>query len=510
MPYFSLARCRTRFGAPSAALPIVCAGVLACLAPTAGAQPLPDLFRGALAIDPAFAGAQAQVRAAEQRVVQARAAYGPTVVLTGNQSDTRYREAPNFDLRTFPAKQVTVQLTQPVVRTALYFSHQGAQAQLEQAQALLDQARDDAAQKFVDACFDVLKARDTLAFTQAQRALTDEQLASARRKYRVGSSPITDVREAEAKADTVAAQVAAAEFDLELKQQVLTVLVGHPVPDLLGRGLTGEQLPDLPVPSIVQWLSDALADNPQVRQAQRAFDAAAAEVQRAQQGHAPTIDFVVSYNRSSDGGTVTSTIPRSGESTQAGFNVNIPLFASGATQAKVAETVAQRDKAQNDIDAARRTVSLAVRSGFSSTLSSTTQARALVAAVSSAELALRANRRGYDAGLRVNAEVLDAQTRLFEAQRDLSKARYDAWVSLMKLKVSAGQWHDADLERLDGLLVAVEPVSIQRINRVPPGREPLLPQERVPPPVMPGERVRIVPDPLIPAPAEAASRPAGR
>ena len=120
--------------------------------------------------------------------------------------------------------------------------------------------------------------------------------------------------------------------------------------------------------------------------------------------------------------------------------------------------LAQGDKAQSDVDAARRSVTLGVRQGFSATLSSASQARGLEAAVKSAETSLRANRRGYEVGMRINAEVLDAQTRVYESRRDLSRARYDAWVQFVKLKAVAGRLAPNDLDELDGLLVA-QPVS---------------------------------------------------
>ena len=43
------------------------------------AQPLTELVRNAVAIDPAVTAAQAQLTAAEQRLTQAKAGFGPTV-----------------------------------------------------------------------------------------------------------------------------------------------------------------------------------------------------------------------------------------------------------------------------------------------------------------------------------------------------------------------------------------------------------------------------------------------
>ena len=422
------------------------------------AQSLPELYRSALAADPAVAGAQAQVRAAEQRVTQARAAFGPTAGLTASKSHTDltdYNAQPRD--RGFHTHQVTVQATQPLVRPALLAGLDQALAQLEQAQAMLHQAQLDSTQHLVEAYFEVLKARDALALVQAQRAATAEQLVSAQRSFKVGTVPVTDVRDAEAKADTVAAQLSAAEEDLSLKQQVLAEVAGvAALQDLLGRGLDGQQMPRLEGASLADWLADALAEGAQVRQARQALVSAQAEVQKAESQHLPTADFTLSRNLNSETGSTTTSFPRRTNGTQLGVNLNVPLFASFATQAKVREALAQRDKAQSDVDTARRTLVLGVRQTFSAALSAIGQARGLQAAEKSAAVALRANRRGYEVGMRVNSDVLEAQSRLFETRRDLSRARYDAWVNYIKLKALAGQLGEGDLSQLDGLLVAVD------------------------------------------------------
>jgi outer membrane protein len=446
---------------PKARWVCLCFGLAALLGGPArlSAQPLPDLANSALAIDPAVRGAQAQVRAAEQRVLQARAAFGPTVAASLTKSETRYHEEPTFDLRPFASKQANVQVTQPLLRGTLFPSLDAALAQLEQAQAQFDQARAESMQRLVEACFDVLKGRDALTLLLAQRAATLEQLASAQRSFKIGTAPVIDVREAEARADAVMAQLAAAEQDFDLKQQVLAEIVGRAVPDLQRRGLDGRRLPVLEGSAVLEWLATALAQSPQLRQAQLALTAAEADVRRAGLGHAPTADLTYTYTVSSETGSATSPFRRRADSSALGLSVNVPLFASGATQAKEREAIALRDKAQSDIDAARRNVTLAVRQGFSATLSALAQARGLETAVRSAEVALRANRRGYEVGMKVNADVLDAQSRLFEVQRDLSRARYDAWFNHVKLKAVAGQLSEIDLAQLDSLLAQVEPAT---------------------------------------------------
>lgn len=438
--------------------------LLVCSAGPAFAQPLPQLYQAALQRDPAVAGALAQLQAAEHRVTQARAGFGPSATLSASSSDTRYREGPAYDpMRPFHAAQASLQITQPLFRLALLPALEAARAQVVQAQASLLQARGEAAQRLVEASFDLLKARDTLAYAEAQRAATAEQLAAARRSYQLGTAAVTDLRESEAKADLVAAQVAASEAELDLRRQVLTELVGPP-PDallagagLLARTLDSQRLPPLAGADALAWLSLAQAGNPQLQQAQQALLVAEAELRRSWLGHSPTAELTYNYTKSRDTGTVTSFFPRDGDTSAVGVNINVPLFASGATQARVREASAQRDKALADVEVARRTVTLGVRQGFSAALAAIAQARALALAQRSQGLSLRANQRGYEVGMKVNADVLEAQSRLFEVRRDLARARYDAWLAHARLQALGGQLGEVELAQLDGLLIDLEP-----------------------------------------------------
>ncbi|MGS0759349.1 TolC family outer membrane protein, partial [Roseateles sp. GG27B] len=70
----------------------------------------------------------------------------------------------------------------------------------------------------------------------------------------VGNVSIIDVREAEAKIDTVAAQAIAAQADLELKHQLITELVGRATPELMNRGLAGDHMPVLKATDVLVWI----------------------------------------------------------------------------------------------------------------------------------------------------------------------------------------------------------------------------------------------------------------
>ena len=129
-----------------------------------------------------------------------------------------------------------------------------------------------------------------------------------------------------------------------------------------------------------------------------------------------------------------------------------PLYTGGATGSRIKETLALEDKARNDFDAARRAVAQATRVAYFGVQSGLAQVGALEAAESSSKLALEATQLGYKVGVRVNLDVLNAQTQLFQTQRDLAKARYDVLVGGLRLRQASGQLVPGDLDAVNRLL----------------------------------------------------------
>ena len=124
----------------------------------------------------------------------------------------------------------------------------------------------------------------------------------------------------------------------------------------------------------------------------------------------------------------------------------MPLFAGYAIQNRIKETLALEDKARTDLEAARRTVSQATRAAYFGVLSGQGQAKALEAAEASSQSALDANKLGYQVGVRINIDVLNAQSQLYQTKRDLAKARYDVLVGGLRLRQANGSLTANDLQ----------------------------------------------------------------
>ena len=434
-------------------LPLTVALGVGFVAP-ARAQDLLKLWDLARTYDATWQAAKAQYDANMFRAEQARGGLLPSAGLASNVS--RYAaenvNPPTVD-RTFTAQTLGVNASQPLYRPANLAVWEQAKRQVEQAQAQLTAAGQDLIVRLVQAFFDVLAAQDTLAFVQAQKTATAEQLASAKRNFEVGTTTITDTREAQARYDLVIAQEIAAENDVRIKRLALDSLVGKSdvVPNPLSVPVV---VPGMNPPDVNVWVQQGEELSPSIQQARTAVEVAQLETEKAKAGHKPTLDLVAGYNVARNPqGNLTSGLATRINTANIGVLFNLPLFAGFATENRIRETLSLEEKAQADLDATRRTIAQAVRTAYFGVVSGVGQVRALEAAEASSQSALDANRLGYQVGVRINIDVLNSQSQLFQTKRDLALARYNVLLGHLKLRQVNGSLMPEDLTKLNQLLV---------------------------------------------------------
>ena len=442
--------------------------VLALLPGASFAMDLVEAYRAAIAIDPAVASATSQLDATRQKVPQARAGLLPSVNATAAIS--RQLVDPNIGVRrSFTPQNYGVSLSYPLYRMQNVETFEQSKLAVTAGETQLELARQDLIVRLTLAYFDVLSAQDNLATIQAQKRAITEQLASAKRNFEVGTATITDQQEAQARFDLSEAQEAVATFDLNVKRAALAQLIGRPVPEL--SVLRPGVLLEVPAPARESdWTERARMDNLSVQQARVAAEIASREIDKQRYGHYPTVDLVGSagYSESSTAQLFNINF------TQAliGVQVNLPLYSGGGTVAKVREAVSLKEKSLSDLESARRQAEQTARQSFLAVNGGLAQVRALEAAEKSSKLALDSNLLGYQVGVRINIDVLNAQQQLYTTQRDLSKARYDVILNGMRLKLTTGGLSEDDMQRVSTLL---EPPKAAAPAAKSPARRPSRP-----------------------------------
>jgi outer membrane protein len=415
----------------------------------AWAQSLQELYDAARTYDAAYLSARAAAQAAEHRAAQADALLRPSAALSSSASLTM-ADAPRVGTGDNNALGATLSGKYPLFNKSTAPTIEQSRKAVQLTQVDLEVVEQDLIVRLSQAYFDVLAAQDALATTRASKAAITEQLASAKRNFEVGTATITDTREAQARFDLATAQEIAAENDLRTKRIALDQVVGRG--NVSPKGLVKAATLPAPQPADAEaWASQADGGHPSVRKARLGLDVARLETEKARAAESYTVDAVGSVGATRYGGSSAS-LPGITKSATVGVQLNWPLYTGGATQNRIKETLALEDKSRNDLDASRRAVTQATRQAFFGVQSGLAQVKALEAAESSSQLALEATQLGYKVGVRVNLDVLNAQTQLFQTRRDLAKARYDVILGGLKLRLASGQLKPADVAAVNALL----------------------------------------------------------
>jgi outer membrane protein len=432
------------------------------LATFAFSQPLfaADLlqtYREARANDPVYASAQAARDAGRESLPQGLAQLLPQINASAstqmNYIGISFRDALPPSTRNGNTNGYGVSLTQPLFNWQAIMAYKEAGFKVAQAEAVFGQAAQDLIVRVAQAYFDVLASQDSLAFIQAQKTAISEQLAQAKRNFEVGTATITDTHEAQARFDLAASQEIAAQSDLEIKKRTLQQIIGK-FPDPLTPLRHSIELSPPQPNAMEQWVSSAEDQNFAVRVQQAALEIASREIERSRAGHYPTLDMVGNFSKSSasifTSGPVnfaTDTIDRS-----IGLQLSIPLYAGGGVNSLVRQAIANQEKARQDLETARRSAALQARQAYLGVTNGMAQVKALEAALVSSQSALDSNKLGYEVGVRIEIDVLNAQQQLFSTMRDLAQARYNTLVNELKLKAAAGTLTEADVGTVNRLL----------------------------------------------------------
>jgi outer membrane protein len=425
--------------------------------PAAHALSLQEAFDAALQNDPTFSAARASLVAAQERTNQSKSLTRPSVNLTASANATRTEsKVSGFASQSSndTNQQAGVQASMPLFRPANWAQQEQAKLSEQIADAQLASARQDLILRLSQAYFDVLAAQDTVNSIAAQKKAVSEQLAQAKREFEVGTKTIVDTHEAQARFDQIVAQEAVAQGDLITKQSALAQITGKPTP-LLNGLVNKPSLRMVEPASMEDWVSQAERGNYGVVIAGNSLEIAKRDVTRSKAGNLPTVDLVgnVGANRSS--GSISLARSSTGNSATVGVQMTWPLYAGGAIDARLRETIALEDKARLDLESAKRTANQGAKQAYLGVTYGLAQVRALEAAEISATSQLNSTRLGYQVGVRINLEVLNAEQQLAQTRTSLLKSRYDTLLASLRLKSAAGQLGDEDLKAVNAYLSPV-------------------------------------------------------
>jgi outer membrane protein len=140
------------------------------------------------------------------------------------------------------------------------------------------------------------------------------------------------------------------------------------------------------------------------------------------------------------------------EANNIGLQLTLPLYQGGAVSSRVREAAALYNAAQSSLEGSRRQAALNARQSYLGVVNGLAQIKALEAALASSLASLESNKLGYEVGVRINIDVLNAEQQVFQTRRDLARAYHDTLLARLRLKGAVGSLDEADLQEINALL----------------------------------------------------------
>jgi outer membrane protein len=410
---------------------------------------LSDVYELALKNDPLLRAAEATYRAGKENKAQGIAGLLPTLSIGGSTNWNEYRIEEQLQDQ-YNSNSYYGNINQPIFRLDKWFQFERGTALSESAEAEFAYQQQETMIRVASAYFNVLNSFDNLNAAEAEEKAIQRQRDLAKKRFDVGLAAITEVQETQAAYDLTIVSRIARQAQLDSAQETLTSIIGRDI-SLLSP-LADDFEISLPDPlDRESWVSLGLKNNYQLKSAKLQRDAAQASARASASNHLPQIDLVGRISQSTSkqgkfGGFIQNPLFGVEQDTrQYSIQFNLPLYAGGAISSARRQAYANYDRSKEQAIYTERSTIRDVRSNHFSVQTQVANVTARKQALASAESALKATEVGYEVGTRNTVDLLDAQKRLFQAQRDYASSRYEYIISMLRLKASVGSLNPNDL-----------------------------------------------------------------
>ena len=307
---------------------------------------------------------------------------------------------------------------------------ESAESRVDAGRARLREVEQTVMLGAVTAYMDVLRHRSELELNRSNERVMRRQLEAARDRHEVGEVTRTDVAQAEARLAQAIADRVAAEGNLISSRGVYRQVIGT-----LPGALSWPAFPGGVPGSEQDALMIASEANPAIGAAAASARAARADIDAVFSAWLPRLSVRGSYGGRSDQTSADEEI------TTASLTaiLTVPLYQTGAEQARVRQAKQIAAQRRLEIDQARRAVIEEVTRAWEALATARARIAAFESRVRASAIALEGVEHEALVGLRTTLDVLNAEQELFEARVNLVRARRDEIVSAYRVKSTIGE-----------------------------------------------------------------------
>jgi outer membrane protein len=344
---------------------------------------------------------------------------------------------------TFDRLAFSVALSQTVFRRDAFLGLERAEVEIGRARLLLTDARHQLMVGAAEAYFGLLAAIDNARFATAQQEAVVRQLDQTIGRFESGIVSEADLKAVQAQVDITAADEIAARNQIEIARTRLELITGT-LYENIARLPDEARLPMLDPEALEPWLERAQQHNIALLAQMVGARIAELDIDIARSQHLPTLDIIGSHVYFDADGGISGA--RKDEDSRIGLVVNMPIFSGGITESRVRQARARGDREMLMIENERAQARFDTRSAYLDAQTAKARVDALSQAVVSARAAEDSAQVSFDVGSRTAADYLSTVRERYRAERDLSLARYNYLLSMLKLRKAAGVLTVADID----------------------------------------------------------------
>jgi outer membrane protein len=433
-------------------LPLFISAAIGSLSSSAFADTLAEVYDQAKQNDPQLLRSAAQRDAAFEAVTSSRSSLLPQINLTANYDINRGDRNDNSNDNN--QWGVGIGFSQELYQRSSWITLDTAEKTARQSDSAYAAEQQALILRVATAYFEVLRAQDNLEFVRAEKAAVARQLEQTKQRFEVGLSAITDVHDAQAQYDGVLADEVLAENTLINNYEGL-------------REITGQEHSNLSILDTDRFSASKSSESASalVEQAEQknlsllasriSQDIAKDNISLASSGHLPSLTLDGNYGLAEQTNSSNSALDYDADNLNIGLNLVVPLYTGGNTTSLTKQAEYNYVAASEDLEATYRSVVKDVRAFNNNITASIGALRAYEQSVVSAQSALEATEAGFDVGTRTIVDVLDSTRRLYDANKNLSDARYNYILSVLQLRQAVGTRSEQDIVDVNaGLKVA--------------------------------------------------------
>lgn len=411
------------------------------------ADNLTMLFNKAKTFSPHLTIAKSQQEIAKQKINQAKSANEPKINF--NAQEKKGISARNAgDEIDYRLRNYAIQMSFPVINQAIQEEISFAKISEKVASIQYVETYNELLLNIVDQYFKILNLDSQYQLMQQQKKLIYEQKRLASANFDQGMVSITDLKEAEAKLATLYSQEQSLNFNIAKEKNILSQFIGTYDFNINSVKTTLEVLPIISASDQDFFSEVLLKNNNQIKISELNLESTRSELKQVKANRYPNLNFSAKLSRNFESQDSAFSNKQDGWDYLYGFELSVPMYNS-ENHFKIKEKQASVDKSKNELSLTVQKQQNQMLEVFFNSLSSISKVTGMKDAETSLFIALQSNKRAYEVGMRVNADVLEAQSKYFEAKQERVNAWYEAWQNYIKCKIILGTFTDEDLLNID-------------------------------------------------------------